>query len=210
MFVLAALSPGLVYHRVIAQFLARDNRSTVVELVEMATAGAVTSVVASVVVLGLGEFIPPLVSLDELAWNRSGDWPRPWSVVASALLVLFVSFGLAVLAGWMWVRRAGRLPTRIKQGSAWAGVLGAKRDGKPAFLAVELDDGRLIEGVFRSVSVAEDPARDALVLRPPILSSGPGDSPRTAVNEDFVFIPRSIIKAVHGSYRLTKRQDKDT
>lgn len=200
-FLVAALSPGLVYHRVLSRFLPRDSRSTVVELVELATAGALTTAVACVTVLGAGEVVPVLLTPAEL-YAR----PHPWQVLLSATLALVLSFGLAGLAGWWWVRKFGRQPVRIREGSAWAGVLGAKRDGKPAFLAVELTDGRLVEGVFRTVSVAEDPDRDALALRRPILVTGPNGAPRTEVDEDFVLIPRSIVKVVHGTYRLTKKE----
>jgi hypothetical protein len=200
-FLVAALSPGLVYHRVLSRFLPRDSRSTVVELVELATAGALTTAVACVAVLGAGEVVPVLLSPAEL-YTR----PHPWQVLLSATLALVLSFGLAGVAGWWWVRKFGREPVRIREGSAWAGVLGAKRDGKPAFLAVELTDGRLVEGVFRTVSVAEDPDRDALALRRPILVTGPNGAPRTEVDEDFVLIPRSIVKVVHGTYRLTKKE----
>lgn len=201
-FLVAALSPGLVYHRVLSRFLPRDSRSTVVELVELATAGALTTVVACVAVLGAGEVVPVLLTPEELV----GTTPHPWRVLLSATLALVLSFGLAALAGWWWVRKFGRQPVRIREGSAWVGVLAAKRDGKPAFLAVELEDGRLIEGVFRTVSVAEDPDRDALALRRPILVTGPNGAPRTEVDEDFVLIPRSVVKAVHGTYRLTKKE----
>jgi hypothetical protein len=200
-FLVAALSPGLVLHRVLSRFLPRDSRSTVVELVELATVGALTTVVACVVVLGAGEVVPVLLSPAEL-YTR----PAPWSVLLSATLALALSFGLAGLAGWWWLRKFARQPVRIREGSAWAGVLGAKRDDKPAFLAVELTDGRLIEGVFRTVSVAEDPDRDALALRRPILVTGPDGAPRTEVDEDFVLIPRSVVKVVHGTYRLTKKE----
>ncbi|MET1075091.1 MAG: DUF6338 family protein, partial [Umezawaea sp.] len=191
-FLVAALSPGLVYHRMLTRFLPRDSRSTVVELVEMATAGALTSIVACVAVLGVAELVPALVSMDELTGDPAALRSHAWGVLLSTTLALAVSFGLAVLAGWSWVRKSGKAPSRIKEGSAWSGVLSRKRDGTPAFLAVELDDGRLVEGVFRTVSVAEDPARDALALRRPILVSGPGDAPRTEVADDFVLIPRSI------------------
>jgi hypothetical protein len=200
-FLVAALSPGLVYHRVLSRFLPRDSRSTVVELVELATAGALTTALSCVVVLGAGEVVPALLSPAEL-YTR----PAPWSVLLSAILALVLSFGLAGLAGWWWVRKFARRPVRIREGSAWVGVLGKRRDGKPAYLAVELTDGRSIEGVFRTVSVAEDPDRDALALRRPIFVTGPNGAPRTEVDEEFVLIPRSVVKVVHGTYRLTKKE----
>jgi len=97
----------------------------------------------------------------------------------------------------------------MREGSAWAGVLARRQNGKPAYLSVEVDDGRLLEGVFRSVSVADEPARDALALRRPIRICLAGSSDRVDVDEDFVLIPRSTIKAVHGTYKLTKRPDPE-
>ncbi|SDY10247.1 hypothetical protein SAMN05421504_104511 [Amycolatopsis xylanica] len=207
-FLIAALSPGLVYHRMLARFLPRDSRSTVAEVVEMATAGALTSAIALVVVLGAGQVIPGLLSLDEAVGDPALLRPKAWSVVVSALLVLLLSLALAVGGGRLWVRVLGKKPTRIHQGLVWSGVLSAKRDGLPVFLAVEVDDGRLIEGLFRSVSVDGDPARDAIVLQRPIAVSGPGDVPRTAGEQDFVLIPRASVKAVHGKYVPLKKAKK--
>ncbi|MFB9928072.1 DUF6338 family protein [Amycolatopsis halotolerans] len=199
-FLVAALSPGLVYHRMLARFLPRDSRSAVGEVVEMATAGALTSAVAVVLVLVAGQVFPGLVSLDDLVTGPATLRPKAWGVVASALFVLLLSLALALAGGRLWVRLAGKQQSRIHEGVVWSAVLAAKRDGLPVFLAVEVDDGRLIEGLFRSVSVDGDPARDAVVLQRPIAVTGPGDNPRSAREQDFVLIPRSIVKAVHGKY----------
>ncbi|MCP3800683.1 DUF6338 family protein [Allokutzneria sp. A3M-2-11 16] len=209
-FLIAALSPGLVYHRMLARFSQRDSRSTIVELVEMATAGAVASAVATVMVIGAGQVVPGLVSLAELVGDPVILRAHPWSVLISAALALVLSLALAALGGWLWIRRADTGPGRIREGSAWAGVLAARHEGRPAFLAVELDDGRLVEGYFRTVSVAEDPARDVLALRRPILVSGPGEVPRKEFDEDFVLIPRSIVKLVHGKHVPPKRANQDS
>lgn len=210
LFLVAALSPGLLYHRAVMRYVARDARSTVVEVVELSTVGVLTSVVAGVVVLGAGEVVPGLVTIRAVVDDPAGLRARPWSVVGACALALVISLGLAALAGHLWVRHNAAQNRRIREGSAWAGVLAAKRDGTPAYLAVELDDGRLVEGVFRSVSVAEEPARDALALRRPIRVCPAGGSTRTDVDEDFVLIPRSIIKAVHGTYNLSRRPEKDS
>jgi hypothetical protein len=205
-FLIAALSPGFVYHRMLARFLPRDSRSTVVELAEMATVGALTTAFAVTVVLGIGELTPALLSPSDLAGDPNALRAQPWGVLGSAVLTLLLSLGFAATSGWLWVRKFGNAQRRMREGSVWIGVLAAKRAGKPAFLAVELDDGRLIEGVFRSVSGAEDPARDALVLRRPILVSGPGDTPRTPVDEDFVLLPRTTVRAIHGTYALQQKK----
>lgn len=207
-FLAAALSPGLLYHQLLMRFFPRDSRSTVVELVELATVGALTSVLAGAAVLGAGEVVPALVSVNEVFGGSAILRSQAWSLLGSLLLALALSWGLAVLGGWLWIRRSSGRRGRIREGSAWASVLSGKRDGLPAYLAVELDDGRLIEGVFRAVSVAEDPARDVLALRRPIRICPPGGTERTEVDGEFVLIPRSIIKAVHGSYRLSKRVDE--
>lgn len=209
LFVIAALSPGLLYHQAVARYTPRDSRSTVVEVVELATVGVLASLIACVAVFAVGEVVPGLVTLREVVGDPSTLADRAWSVVIASLLGLGISLGLAALAGHLWVKRTAAHHSRIKEGSVWAGVLAAKRDGKPAYLSVELDDGRLVEGVFRSVSVAEEPARDTVALRRPIRICPAGSAQRTEVDEDFVLIPRSIIKAVHGSYKLTKRPDRD-
>jgi hypothetical protein len=205
-FLIAALSPGFVYHRMLARFQPRDHRSPLVELAEMATAGALTTAFAIAAVLGIGELVPALISPADLAGDPNALRARPWGVLGSVVLALLVSLALAAAAGWLWIRKIVKAPSRMREGTVWIGVLAAKRDGKPAFLAVELDDGRVVEGVFRAVSGLEDPARDALVLRRPVLVSGPGDTPRTPVDEDFVLLPRSVIRAVHGTYALKEKK----
>jgi hypothetical protein len=210
LFLVAALSPGLLYHRAVMRYVPRDARSTVVEVVELATVGVLTSVLACVVVLAVGELVPGLVTIGDVVDDASVLRAQAWSVVGSAVLALVVSFGLAALAGRLWVKYTAPHRRRIREGSAWAGVLAEKRDSKPAYLSVELDDGRLLEGVFRTVSVTEEPARDALALRRPIRICPAGSADRTDVDEDFVLIPRSIIKAVHGSYNLTVRPKTDS
>jgi hypothetical protein len=209
LFLFAALSPGFLYHRAVARYRPRDSRSAVVEVVEFATAGALTSIVALVAVLAVGEIIPGLLTLNDVASNPAALRTRAWSVVGSSALVLVISFGLAAAAGRFWAGRSAGQRGQLREGSAWAGVLARKQDGKPAYLSVELDDGRLLEGVFRSVSVAEEPARDALALRRPIRICPAGGSERVDVDEDFVLIPRSAIKAVHGTYRLIKRPEPE-
>ncbi|HWD77855.1 MAG TPA: DUF6338 family protein [Kribbella sp.] len=196
----AALSPGLVRRRLVTRYVQRDSRSSVAEVVELATAGAFTSVIAAIATLVLGQFVPFLVSLGEFVGDPAGLRAHPWRVVLSLVVSLGLSFALASLSGYLWARRVAEVSAMIREGTVWAGVLSVKRDGKPAFLAVELDDGRLAEGYFRAVSVAEDVARDALVLRRPIAISGPANSPRTVVDEDFLLIPRSGVKVVHGKY----------
>jgi hypothetical protein len=205
-FLVAALSPGLVYHRALARFVQRDKRSTVIEVVELATVGALVSLVAVIVVAGLAELVPAFVTLSELTGDLSAVRRQPWHVVASCGMTLVLSYALALAGGIAAARTSADLSSRIKDGSAWSGVLAKRRDGRPAFLAIEVDDGRLIEGFLRGVSVAEDPARDMIALKKPIAISGPGKATRKAVEDDFVVIPRSIIRVIRGKYVPPKTQ----
>lgn len=68
LFLVAALSPGLLYHRAVMRYVPRDARSTVVEVVEvveLATVGVLTSVLACVVVLAV---LALVVSLGLRRW----------------------------------------------------------------------------------------------------------------------------------------------
>lgn len=139
LFLFAALSPGFLYHRALVRYQPRDSRSAVVEVVELATAGALTSIVGLVVVLAVGEIVPGLITLDDVVGSPAALRTRAWSVVVSSVLVLAVSFGLAATAGRLWARRWAGRQGQIREGSAWAGVLSRKQDGKPAYLSVELN-----------------------------------------------------------------------
>jgi hypothetical protein len=199
-FLAAALSPGLVYHRALARYLQRDQRSTAIEIVELGTVGVIASSISVVVVAGLAELVPAFVTLDELFGDPRAVGHEPWRAVAAVGSALVLSYLLSAAAGVLVARRSAERSGRMREGSAWSGVLAKRKDGRPAFLAVEIDDGRLIEGFFRTVSVTGDPARDVLALKGPIAFSGPGKVQRKAVEDDFVLIPRSIVKAIRGKY----------
>ncbi|MEU2679553.1 DUF6338 family protein [Streptomyces sp. NPDC007107] len=68
------------------------------------------------------------------------------------------------------------------------------------FAAVELSDGRLVEGYVRYVSTDPDPARRDIVLQQPIAWTGPGDAARTRSPAVCVFVPGALVRVVHISY----------
>ncbi|MFI8360007.1 DUF6338 family protein [Streptomyces sp. NPDC085612] len=207
---LVALTPGYVYHQALRRYSARDTRTTTAEVVELFGVGALTTTTGLLLTLLLAELAPFLVPLSKIV-HAPADFPaRPWSWVATGLLALAVSFLLSASAGVLAGRRSPRrVGAGLREGTPalWAFTDRAPEDpARKAFLAVELSDGRLVEGYVRYVSSDPDPERRDLVLQRPIAWTGPGATPRTPSQARFVFVPGALVSVVHISYPAPARQ----
>lgn len=197
--VLLAVAPGYLYRRALRRHALQDERSATIEMVELFSVGAVATLVSALGVAGIAELAPALVSIEEVT-NPVRILDHPWRIVLTTASVVLLSSGLCLLGG----RTAARLsPSRVGstyEGSTWSRQLATPSAGRPPYLAVELADGRLVEGYVRAVSSDDDAARRFLVLQTPLAITGPGDRPRRRTGSHFLLIPGGLINVVHGKY----------
>ncbi|MEU4338316.1 DUF6338 family protein [Micromonospora lupini] len=207
---IAALAPGFCFVQAYRRHVLSDKPSPTREIIEFFGAGALATVVASVLVLALGNVVPWMVSLHELVVDTRNLRASAWQVVASAGLVLLLSVTLCIVAGELLGRRA---PSRV--GHINAGVMAVRvlatpsPKGREPYLAVELDDGRLVEGYLRHAAVEDDPDRRDLVLQRPLFFSGTGYARRTPSAAVKLYVPGSMIRVIHISYPPVIREPED-
>ena len=72
--------------------------------------------------------------------------------------------------------------------------------GREPYLAVELNDGRLVEGYLRHAAIEDDPDRRDLVLQRPLFFSGTGYAERTPSAAVKLYVPGFMIRVIHISY----------
>jgi hypothetical protein len=123
-----------------------------------------------------------------------------------AVIVMTLSTALSTgVGGYAGKRSPRRTGAGLREGTIALRAF-TDRDpdgnGRKPCLAVELSDGRLVEGSVRYVSADTDPARRDLVLQGPMGWAGPGEIPRTASPATFVFVPGALVRVVHISYPL--------
>jgi hypothetical protein len=198
---LAALAPGFVYLQAYQRRSLRDTRSATAETVEMFAFGALATLLAGLTVLVLGQLTPAFVTLDVLLKGTSGLGTIPWKVIASASLTLALSTSISGLAGTLLGNRRSSRVATVREGILAVRVLTARSPkGRRPYLAVELNDGRLVEGYLWYASTHEDPARRDIALQKPLAWSGNGQRERTKATAERVLIPGSMIRVIHLSY----------
>ncbi|MFJ8078531.1 DUF6338 family protein [Streptomyces sp. NPDC096176] len=201
---LAAMTPGFAFHQAVRRYRPTETRSSTTEIVELFSVGALATAAGLLLTLLVGEVAAFLVPLDAVPQASADFRERPWSWVGAALVAMALSMVLSTLAGVYAGRRSPkRTGAGVRDGTVAVHALtdraGPDRSRKP-FVAVELSDGRLVEGYVRYVSADPDPARRDLVLQRPIAWTGPGDVPRTPSPAACVFVPGALVRVVHISY----------
>ncbi|WP_328429594.1 DUF6338 family protein [Streptomyces sp. NBC_00443] len=201
---LAAMTPGFAFHQALRRYRPQDTRSPTIEVVQLFSVGALATSAGLLLTLLAGELVTFLVPVDALQRAPADFRDRPWSWIGAALVTMTLSMVLSTVAGVY----AGRTSSRRTGAGTRDGTVavyaltdraGPDRTRKP-FVAVELSDGRLVEGYVRYVSTDPDPARRDLVLQQPIAWTGPDDVPRTRSKAVCVFVPGALVRVVHISY----------
>jgi hypothetical protein len=182
----------------VRRFLLQETRSAVTDVVELFAVGGLASTVASLLILANAEWTGVFVRMADLV-QPNVLVQQPWRILASVLTVLGVSVLLCVGAGWLVGRLSRQRLSSVREGSTWTRALVRSNNKKRPYLAVELTDGRLVEGFVLSVSTSDDPANKVLVLQGPLAVRGQGE-PRERSAADFVVVPGNIIGLIHGSY----------
>ncbi|MEV4824190.1 DUF6338 family protein [Micromonospora sp. NPDC049274] len=207
---IAALAPGFCFVQTYRRHVFADKPSPTREVIEFFGAGALATVVAGLLILALGNVVPWLVSLHDLVGDTRDLRASAWHVVASAGLVLLLSVTLCIVGGEVLGRRAPSRVGRINAGVMSVGVLATPSPkGREPYLAVELDDGRLVEGYLRQAAIEDDPARRDLVLQRPLFFSGTGYAERTPSPAVKLYVPGSMIRVIHISYPPVIREPED-
>ncbi|MEQ6026010.1 DUF6338 family protein [Streptomyces salinarius] len=201
---LAAMTPGYVFHRSVNRYRPKDSRSSTVEVVELFSVGALTTAAGLLLTLLIGELAPFLVTLREVTKAPAEFRDQPWSWVGAVALAMALSVAFSALAGVCAGRKSPRRTgAAVREGTVAVHALTdrAGPDGRrKPFVAIELADGRLVEGYVRYVSTDPDPARRDIVLQWPIAWTGPANVPRTESPAVCVFIPGALVRVVHISY----------
>lgn len=196
---LFAIAPGYLYRKVLRRYVLQDDRSAAVELVELFAIGALTTLMTVIGVLAIGELNGVLLSPRE-AVQPSYLAGHPWEVLFSAGAVMLSSSLLCACWGWLTGRRSGSKMSRVHEGTTWTQVLTHQDSDREPYLAVELTDGRLVEGFPFAVSVEDQQDKRFIALQGPLAVTGPGDAPRERSRAHFILLPGSLIKVVHGRY----------
>ncbi|MGW0552283.1 DUF6338 family protein [Streptomyces altiplanensis] len=204
---LAAMTPGFAFHQAYRRFSAHGPRTSTTEVVALFSVGALATCLGALLTASLAEAIPYLVSLKEVAsepWDFVG---RPWSWVVSGILTMALSITASLAAGrYAGKRSPQRRGERLRDGTLTTWVLTERgSNGERPFLAVELADGRLLEGHLWLASLDEDPARRDLALQGPLLWTGPGAIPRKRSAARIILVPGSLIRVIHISYPPTEQ-----
>ncbi|MEO3823563.1 DUF6338 family protein [Actinomadura sp. B10D3] len=203
---IVALAPGFAYHRVYRRRVPAEKRTATEEIVELFCAGALGSFAASLVVLGLAQAVSGLVTLDILLGVGKELRAHAWAAVLSGALALALSALFCAAAGVAMGRLSRSGVGQIRPGTLFARTVTARsRTGRRPYLAVELVDGRLVEGYLRYVAIDEDPARRDMVLQRPIAWSGTGYAERTLSRAARVLLRGSMIGAIHVSFPEPRR-----
>jgi hypothetical protein len=195
---IVAIAPGYAFLRVSEQRSIRPQRSPLVETADLICVGAVGTAIAAIVIFGIGRAAPGLF-LDLGPWAEGGSKylsAHAWQALSSAGATMIASVAISAgLGGLSGKSRRGR----IQPGSVWDEVFRPLHYAQPPFLAVELKDGRLIEG-FASVFSTEESASRELALQAPLFMQNRDRKDRIRMQGRFVVISADQIHLIHGAY----------
>lgn len=202
---LVAVAPGYVYQRVVERRLSRQQRSGLVEAVDLLCVGAFCSTVAALLALALGEaFRTAFLRLADLA---GGVPPLSWRHVGSLVVVLTASAVIAGLVGVLRVRLAERA-AQLDPGTVWTNTFarfargpvagGRVAPARPTYLVVQLRDGRTVGGQLAFADVGEDPDKRDLTLAAPLWIASPGSAERHPQPFAYTVVPGKDISLIWG------------
>jgi len=195
LFVVAAFGPGYVYVRVAETRIPRDERSGLLEAVELAVIGAFASTISLLVVAALADAFD-LINIHLLArGSRVYFSHHPIRLLWLLGLALAFAYVLAFLVARVVY---GRKPVSIRPGTAWTQAFGAARTGLEGTIAratIELRDGRKIEATVAGHATEVADNRD-LLLTAPIRVQAPGVEPIT-LDDKFMLLREVDILAIN-------------
>lgn len=205
------LAPGFVWLRVSETRTFRPQRSTVLEIAELAILGwAFTSVTGLVVVAAGQIWSPPFVNLSE--WIAASDRTEYllngfWNVALSAILIILLSLSIAGLTARVIHRGQ---PANLRPGhNVWQDISRSNIDGKKPLLGINLTDGRIIEGYLHKYPQAD--YGNQVCLRAPIFYREAANRQRVPSELDIAIIPNTRIADIGVIYDpLTESEPTDS
>lgn len=218
----ACLVPGFLFVRVAERNDARIGRSALLEAAELTAVGAATTLVSSMIVLGLCQWIE-IYDAERLATEtRVYVVAHPFAILGPVTAVFLLSCGLASLAACTLFRSEPE--SFDPAGSGWGRVMFDDRPSKDhvVVLSVELNDGSRLAGLVKTFGMGDDPDRE-LSLVAPIAVQESDETRLREIDAEFVVVRERDIKRVTGKYlegapsaskssrspnRLGRRRDK--
>ena len=190
----ASLAPGYVYTIISERYEPRGDRSALMEAAGLVLVGALSSVVALLVLLIIAQATGFLDLGRILEHGTDYLANEPIKVLVSLVAALLLALVFAVVAA-LWVHRKQE-PSLRPNRPVWLEVeRKAREGGNPAFVAIQLRDGRVLEGFADAYSVvtAGDERRD-FALQAPIYLRASVDAKRVKWgNTASVAVPDSEI-----------------
>jgi hypothetical protein len=198
-----AAIPGYAFWRVVERGRPRDRKSRTREVIEVVAAGILASTIAALIVLVVAEFTDALVPIR----GAFDGWPylrtHQQQVIVTALTQLVLAVTVAGLTGAIFARTTPQ--TIVREGNLWNRMLTRNRGGLRPFLAVELTNGRVIEGYLLAVSNNSSPAHRDIALQGP-LAETPLGGRRTRSKAAFVIISGSQVRTVTAGFPEPRRR----
>jgi hypothetical protein len=201
-----AAAPGYAALRAMERRNPRDSVSAIRETIEIVSVGLLASTVVALILLGAAEITSALLPLRGLVAGPGYLRSHPWQLILSGLLQLVGATGLSAAAGMMVVR--GLAPVVIRQGHIWNLVLARNRAGRDAYVAIELLDGRLVEGLVRAYSTSVDPGDREIAVQGPIALTAPGGV-RTRSRATTIVISGAQIRMMTVAFPEMRRRPSD-
>lgn len=205
---LLALVPGWLYLRLRERLRPPSGATGLTELLEVLAVGlATTGAGAAMLAFVPHRWLPFLLDVD--AWARLGNDYLPQhirSVVASVVAVFLVAVVIAYL---LYLVQRLQLPAEFRpQGSVWVHALGARPNGRVPWVGLQLNDGRLVEGLLHSYSLTDGgmEERDVALQRPIRVSVRAGEEAQHLNLDRLIVSGREItyIAVVHAPERTAR------
>ncbi|MCA1708126.1 MAG: DUF6338 family protein [Actinobacteria bacterium] len=166
--VLLSLVPGWLHLQLRKRLAPASSATGLSELLEVLAVGLATTGTSVALLI----FVPTRwlsVLLDVDTWAAQGnDYLRQHvrEAAASGLTAFILALAIAYL---IYLPLRLRKPAEFRaQGSVWVHALGARPKGKVPWVALQLKDGKLIEGLLLSFSLSEEglEQKDVALQRP--------------------------------------------
>jgi flagellar biogenesis protein FliO len=182
----ASLGPGYFFVRVAEQREPRQERSPLLEATELIVVGAVTSSIAALLVLSVGD----AAGWFDTSFLAAQGWTYVLAHPGKALGGLLSILALSYVGAWASARVMYRgRPASFEATSMWYQVLKTATGPNRAFATIELRDRRLVSGyVYAYTTLPADPGRAEIALHAPISARPPYAAQPSTLPDHFLVL----------------------